>query len=250
MASMITHLVIGERVFPELQCFDPADYGPFLLGCILVDVHFSCAFDRRSTHFADRLQIDGAHSFDKSCVNFVRQLPGLLTRPWDELTTAQRAFIAGYLCHLAADEDWKRFDWKTLHALGVRWWVDLDVPVSVILTAFDVASTELYRDRAAVASALGAASVPAVVTHIPHKVLHTMWDAVREHAMDGSTAGSYLKMLERLGRSNGEVQIARHQHEVYWEDAIELIHSFFGGAESRIDAMVQRAMARMPLLYP
>ena len=146
MAPLITHLVIGERVFLQQQRFDLADYGPFLLGCILVDVHFCgphlcdthlcdthlCGtIDRRRTHFAERLVKDSANGFNRSCANFLECLDGLLVRPWGKLTSAERAFVAGYLCHLAADEDWKQFDWDVLQTLGMRWWIELPVPVDV-----------------------------------------------------------------------------------------------------------------------
>jgi hypothetical protein len=49
MAPLITHLVVGERVFAQLRQFDSAAYGPFLLGCILVDVHGFSNIDRRVT---------------------------------------------------------------------------------------------------------------------------------------------------------------------------------------------------------
>ena len=39
MAPLTTHVVIGERVFGPSRQFDRADYGAFLLGCVLVDVN-------------------------------------------------------------------------------------------------------------------------------------------------------------------------------------------------------------------
>ena len=105
MASFVTHMVIGEQVFAELPGFDPADYGAFLLGCVLVDVHAFYDVDQRTTHFAERFDERGVDAFNRSCSNFLTQLDSLLVRPWRKLTSAERAFIAGYLCHLAADEE-------------------------------------------------------------------------------------------------------------------------------------------------
>jgi hypothetical protein len=76
-----------------------------------------------------------------------------------------------------------------------------------------------------------------------------MWDAVEAHAVDGTTAESYLGMLKRLGRTESEINTERQRHDDYWDEATELVRRFFGGAPSRVDAMVQRAMERMPLLY-
>ena len=57
MAPLVTHLVIGERVFAQSPQFDSADYGPFLLGCVLVDVNNFSGMDRRRTHFVGRLEV-------------------------------------------------------------------------------------------------------------------------------------------------------------------------------------------------
>ena len=249
MAPLITHLVVGERVHQQLGWFGPADYGPFLLGCILVDVHLCSPIHRRDTHFAERLGRHGPNAFHRSCANFLGRLDSLLVRPWDELTTGEQAFTAGYLCHLAADEEWKRFDVETLQRLGIRWWRELAVPGDVILTAFDVLGTALYRDYAGVVSVLGGASVPDVLAHIPHGVLEQLWSRVKAHAMDGRTVASYLQMLGGMGKTDGEVRAAELEHQVYFDDAVELVGSFFGGAQSRVDAMVARSLEVAPYLW-
>jgi hypothetical protein len=248
VAALITHLVVGERVYQRLGWFGPGDYGPFLLGCVLVDVHLCCRIRRRETHFAERLDRDGPHAVHKSCANFIGRLDQLLARPWEALARGERAFISGYLCHLAADEEWKRFDVETLQRLGFRWWRELAVPGDVILTPFDVLSSALYRDHAAVTSALDGASVPDVLTHIPHRFLEGLWSRVKAHAMDGRTVSSYLQMQRGLGKTEGEVRAAEQEHAVYFDQAVELVGSFFGGAPSRIDAMVGRSLEAAPRL--
>ena len=256
MAPFITHLVVGERVFAQWPRLDPAVYGEFLLGCVLVDVHAFGPIERRATHFAERLQGDGPFAFDKSCANFMGQLDSLLVRPWRKLTPAEQAFVAGYLCHLAADQEWKGFDWYLLHSLGVFWWGNLSppgvklmpAPAGVVLTVFEVLSAELYVDLPAVKSALSDVSVPNVLTHIPHGTLQAMWDVAKAHALDGSTLESFLNMLERMGLDSAEVQAARLEHEKYWDDAVETIHNCFGGVPQRVGAMVQQSLVNMPLL--
>jgi len=66
MASLITHLVVGERVFAQLRQFGEKEYGAFLLGCVLVDVHGFSDVDRRVTHFVGRLEDDGVDACVKS----------------------------------------------------------------------------------------------------------------------------------------------------------------------------------------
>ena len=249
MAPLTTHLVIGERVFAQLSQLDPVDYGGFLLGNVLVDVHVFGDVERRTTHFAERLAGDGPLAFHRSCANFLSQLDGLLARPWDALTSAERAFVAGYLCHLAADEDWKQFDWDTLHTQGIYLWTDLPVPGDVILTAFDVLSSELYVDFPSVASALRDVAVPDLWTHVPYGIFQAMWETFQAHFLDHSTLESYFETERRLGKTGAEVEELRHQHEVYWEDAVQLIQTTFGGIQSRVQAMVQHSLKTMPRLW-
>jgi hypothetical protein len=251
MAPLTMHLVIGERVYPHRPQFNPSPsvYGAFLLGCILVDVHGFSEIRRPTTHFAHRSGGDDVNGFDRSCANFLEQLDTLLVRPWDKLTCAEQAFVAGYFCHLAADEDWKRFDWNALHTLGISLWRDLPVPGDVLLTTFDVLSNDLYVDFPSVSSALREATVPDVMMHVSHSSLQAMWDAVKAHVVDHSTLDSYLEMLRRLGKTGVEIREIRHKHEVYWEEAVKSVHEYFGGVQSRMEAMVRRSLEMMPRFW-
>jgi len=248
MAPLITHLVVGERAFAQLPQFDPTDYGAFLLGCVLVDVNNFSGMDRRRTHFAGRLQEDGAAAFNKSCANFLSQCADLLIRPWSELTSAERTFVAGYLCHLAADEVWKQFTWNMLRALGIHSLADLPVPGGVIFTAFSVLSSKTYVDFPAVASALNDIAIPHVLTHVSYDAFRTMWDIVAGYTLNGSTPESYFEMLRREGRTSAEIQEVIRRHDVYWEDAVALIRDL-GGVEPYIQAAVQRSLETIPRLW-
>ena len=249
MPPTITHLAIGERTFRRLGLFEPTDYGPFLLGCILVDVHICSDIHRRATHFAERFDAHGAYAFHKSCANFLSQLDDLLVRPWDDLARPERTFVAGYLCHLAADEEWKRFDCMTMNQLGTRWWADLDVPVTTIMIVFDITSSELIIDPLAIAAALDDAPAPDLLTHVPYPVTQRLWDGIKDHAMDGSTPESYFGAVRRMGWTQARIQKVRHEYAVHREDAVALTEEFFGGVQSRIEAMVEHALEKVPLLY-
>jgi hypothetical protein len=72
VAPLITHLVVGERVYRQLDWFGPADHGAFLLGWILVDVHLCSPIHRRETHFADAVALVGRS---------LETAPGLCDRP-------------------------------------------------------------------------------------------------------------------------------------------------------------------------
>lgn len=247
MAGEITHLVVGERIFAELRCFGPGAYGAFLLGCVLPDVQTIGGIDRRTTHFVGRLHEDGEDSFRKSCDNFLEQLDTLLVRPWSEMVERERAFVAGYLCHLAADESWKRMGRDMMRALGIASLADMPVPGEVAITAFDVFSHEMYTDVTAVAASLAGAVVPDVLTHVPHRAFQTMWNVVKPHAMDGKAAESYFEMLERLGKSTKQVEAARREHAVHWSDAVDLIDGKEGVGRYIQDA-TRRSLEVLPRL--
>ena len=250
MAPLITHLVIGERVFRQLRHFDPTPtvYGSFLLGCLLVDANHFSDVDRRQTHFVGRLDEDGADAFEKSCANFLRQLDGLLLRPWDDLTPREQAFVAGYLCHLTADETWKAFTWRLLQTLDITSWVDFPLPGEVVLTVVSVLSSRVLTDLRAVAAALNDASIPHVLTHVPHDAFQNMWDITQAYALDGRTRESYFDMLERAGKTSAEIEAVRQQHDLYWEGATALIHEV-GGVEPYIQNASRHAMRVVSQLW-
>ena len=76
-----------------------------------------------------------------------------------------------------------------------------------------------------------------------------MWNVAEVHLVNNSSLESYLAILERLEKTDEEIQAARLVHELRWEKAIELIQGHFGGVRSRMRAMVQRSLETMPLLY-
>ena len=92
------------------------------------------------------------------------------------------------------------------------------------------------------------ASVPNVLTHIPCSALQAWWDVIKPRAMNGSSIELRFEELRRLGKTDAEIQVARHEHEVYWDDAVALVQSFFGGVRPRVHAMVRRSLEIVPLL--
>ncbi len=251
MAPLVTHLVIGERVLSKLRYIEltPAARGAFLLGCMLVDVHGFSDIDRRQTHFIGRLEEDGPAAFQKSCANFMSQLDTLLVRPWNDLAEAEQAFIAGYLCHLAADEPWKELGWALLQKFEIASLNELPVPGEVSMTAYDVLIQQQFEDFAAIISTLNQATIPNVLAHIPHQTLQRMWDIARPHVLAGGTPESYFSLLERNGMSPMDIEPTRQQHATYWNEALAMIYDL-GGVEPYLQAAVGRALQVMPQLWP
>jgi hypothetical protein len=202
---------------------------------------------RRTTHFVGRVDEDGYAAFTKSCANFLRQRERLLQRPWIDLTPEERAFVSGYLCHLAADEPWKAMGARLQRMLGLQLLEDLPVPGSVVLTVFSVLSHALFVDFAAVTEALHTASLPDVFTHVAHADFMRMWDIVRLPLLKADSPESFFEMLARSGKNAAELQKIREQHTCHWDAAVALIEQV-GGVEVFVAEAVERALEVLPAL--
>jgi len=247
VAASITHLVVGEHAFKHITCFNPtlAVYGSFLMGCMVVDVHALHDIDRRQTHFAGRFEKDGEYIYRKSCSTFLSQLGTLLQRSWSGMAQTEQAFVAGYLCHLAADECWQELRSHLFQKQEITSWTDLTVPPDVTLTAFDFLSHRLLIDADTVFAALQEASVPDVFRHVPCETFRHQWDLTRDYVLRGGTPEAYLKMQEGAGKPEDRIQELTRQHAVYWEEALNLVCSIGG-----VLPYIQRATARTVEVIP
>jgi hypothetical protein len=244
MPPLTTHLVIGERIFKQYKLMDyfPQDYGAFLLGCILVDVNGFSDIDRSVTHFDN----DHFGPRPRGCDNFLNGLEGLLVHPWANLGNEEKAFVLGYFCHLAADEDWKIGNYKIRNSL--RQMSD-QVPTDVILTEFDVQSNDMYLDSPVLHQALEKAQVPNVLNHVPHAAFQHMWEIVQIHVLKHSSPDTFVEMIIRNGATAEETQIVRQQQEQYCQKADELIRDFFGSVSQRTETMLDYTVAKMPVFW-
>ena len=243
MAPITTHLVIGERLFPNMvELFDSLDFSSFLVGSVLVDVHGFSSIERRTTHFADRFDNEGPFAFDRSCQNFIDQLDDLLLRPWMKLSKKERAFVLGYFCHLAADENWKQFDWNVYHERGVYLWSDLPIPGDILLTVFDVESGNLYKDYSSISMALCDVSIPNVLSHVMYEDFQGVWEIIKIHVEQKGTLESFLETQKRLGKDQYELDNMREQYRANWNGAKTLIKKHFGGIEKRVKSMVEQSL--------
>ncbi len=248
MPPLNTHLVIGERLFPTLP-LDEATYGDFLLGGLIADVNSFGALDRRDTHLVGRIDEDGEAAYTQSCANFLRRRETLLRYPWDALDAGERAFVAGYFGHLAADETWKAIDARYRREHNIRSWREVPVPADVFLTAFSVESQPHYRDFDAVAAALRPIeAVPDLFTHVPHADVTWMWRAIKPALLAPYTAASYFDILARKGVSLEQLRAVRAEHARYWDAAFTLIADR-GGVAAFLAEAVAHAAATLPALF-
>ena len=247
MPPLTTHLVVGEQVFPHLEQFGAAAYGAFLAGNLVVDANGFTSVARRTTHFVGRVDEDGDAAFTESCANFLARREHLLALSWARLTPEERAFVTGYLCHLAADESWKAMVARLRQSLDLESLQDMPVPPAVVMTAFSVLSHALFVDFAAVTAALHTASLPDVFTHVTHADFLRMWDIVRLPLLKGDSPESFFEMLARSGKDAAELQKIREQHKRHWDAAVALIEQV-GGVEPFVAEAVERALEVLPAL--
>jgi hypothetical protein len=242
MPPMTTHLVIGERIFKQFALVDyfPQDYGAFLLGCLLVDVNGFSDVDRAVSHFGDDPL--------SSCNNFLGGMDQLLIHPWQNLDSSAKAFVLGYYCHLAADEQWKAGNRKIKAALGLREWSDL-VPVDIILIEYDSLSNDLYVDPTSVRKALELVHVPDVLNHIPLLDFQHMWAVSQIHVLNHSSLDTYCEMISLAGAFRREIDSARQLHEQYQVKADALIGEALGGVRQRTEIMIDYAVTKMPAFW-
>lgn len=93
MATMVTHCLVGEKVFPFLPKLDPVGYGSFLLGCMLVDIHILYPAYRSVTHFYQGNPVEKGYQ-DRSCENFISRLDTILVRPLGSLDPFRTGFCS------------------------------------------------------------------------------------------------------------------------------------------------------------
>ncbi|MBS3784550.1 MAG: zinc dependent phospholipase C family protein [Anaerolineae bacterium] len=250
MATLIAHLVIGERVAATLGHLrsSPTVYAAFLLGCVLVDANRYADLERHQTHLVKLSNGEGGGATTGSCATFLKRRDSLLLRRWSTLTEPEQAFVAGYLCHLAADEAWLEVSRGLLEELGLETWKDLPVPAEVMVVTFNALSQDLLDDFSAVASALEGAVIPGILRHVSQHTFQRMWDVARGYVLAGGGLDSYLGLLEAQGRPDTDVETVRQQVDRYGGEATALVQAA-GGMERFIQPAVERAVHVIPQLW-
>lgn len=228
MAAFLTHLVVGERVWAQLDGRRPQtgtsprwapmgerverstesssdgwwsseeDYGTFLFGCLAPDVDKICAgLEQGVTHFLPKDE-DGTYAWQRS-QHFLDHLTDFLRAPFGELHPGEQAFVLGYLCHVAADEISGRLAPVArdhLAALGTA------LPhVDAVLTAMDPRFWALAEDPEGVVAALSVARIlDETFTFAPSRCLAAMHQIVLPQVREGGGLLPYLSMLRRQWR--------------------------------------------------
>ncbi|MBN1657975.1 MAG: zinc dependent phospholipase C family protein [Anaerolineae bacterium] len=203
MAPFLTHLMIGEHVWAELEEYGPpgngwhaaAHGGAFLLGCLAPDVDKFCeGLEQSTTHFVAK-----DRNFAWVSERTRRFLDGpadLMRAPYGDLVPAEQAFVLGYLCHVATDEATGRFAQRMFNDLTAT---GKTFPnVDAFLTVIDPRLWAMTLDPGWVVTALERASVPnGPFPFIPADCLEALRQGVLPQVRAGGGFLPYLGMVRR-----------------------------------------------------
>jgi hypothetical protein len=197
MAAFLTHLVVGERVWHELDGVQASgdDYGSFLFGCLAPDVDKLCTgLEQATTHFLPK---DGAGTFVwRRSQHFLDHQRRFLRAPFRVLEAAERALVMGYLCHVATDEITGRLALSTIDHFAAS---GVPLPnVDAILSVMDPRFWAMASDPEGVAHALAAATIPeGTLPFVPPGYLPAMHQIVLPQVREGGGMIPFLNMVRR-----------------------------------------------------
>jgi len=140
----------------------------------------------------------------------------------------ERAFVAGYLCHLATDGAWRAHMQSTMHKLGLESKSDLPVPPSVLSTAQSYACGLLFCDYEEVRAVLQTAEIPKVFSHVKRKWLRRMWREVQPYALNAQRRFAYVEMLAQHGLAEDAVAALRDEQKRHWKAALAFLDESSG----------------------
>ncbi|GAB4522789.1 MAG: hypothetical protein OHK0046_35830 [Anaerolineae bacterium] len=212
MPTPFTHLEVAQRLLTDdlipqaTRDLLKAERGAFLLGSIAADARVGSGAPRSTTHFYDYRDGISEHPWRV----MVKENSDLLT-PKD---AAHRAFIAGYVAHLAIDENW------SLRMVGphfaAREWADNAFRfymLHIILIYMDV------RDLAALeswqAEALASAAPQAWLRFMTDDDLYVWQRLIYDQIKPGGISETLTIFGGRIGKAPEEIQ-------AFLDDAVKM----------------------------
>lgn len=254
MAPFLTHLMVGERVWAGLDGhqvsadLEPSDdgYGIFLFGCLAPDVDKFCeGLMQGTTHFVAKGQ--GFAWVGRRTRRFLDRPAEFLRAPFADLLPHERAFVLGYLCHVATDEATGRLARRAnehLLATGRPW-----PHVDALLTVIDPHLWALARDPGQVLAALAAARIPrGTFPFAPADCLEALRQVVLPQVREGGGLLPYLGMVRRHWhwQRHGRVSDAKDDPDL--ERALEAhrlrVEADLAASERLVDELDVESLAR------
>lgn len=202
MPTPFTHLAIARRLLTDDQV--PAalhealneSAGAFYLGNIAADGHFLAGRQRVETHFYKYNVIP----VDPPWRVMMRDYPAL----WQETRPDARAFLGGYIAHLAVDEYWARHmasphfgtsDWGTSH--------ERFLVLNFLLILMDMRDyatiTQPASVRAEIADRLNTAEPSRWLPFLPDAALCEWGSIVHRQIKPGGASETFEIIAPRLG---------------------------------------------------
>jgi hypothetical protein len=204
VAPFLSHLVVGERVWATLAAKAAPGlrrrqaqngYGAFLFGCLAPDVDKFCpGLEQATTHFLPKDE-GYAYAWQRSQV-FLKQPDRFLRAPFRALPEDERAFVWGYLCHIAADEIAARRA-QALESQAQA--SNTPLPsVDAVLTAMDPRLWAWAIDAEGIIQALAGAPIPVgTLVFAPVDCLRAMHQIILPQVREGGGVEPYLRMVRR-----------------------------------------------------
>jgi hypothetical protein len=197
MAPFLTHLAIGERVWSRLGEGSPPleTYGTFLFGCLAPDVDKVCpGLEQHTTHFVGKEE-SLTYMWQRT-EQFLKHQTKFLRAPFQTLKRPERAFVMGYVCHVATDESTARIALALANKAIAS---GRPLPsVDAMLTAMDPRYWGMARAPERIIAALESAHIPSdTLTFAPGECLHAMYQIILPQVKHGGGLESYLGMLRR-----------------------------------------------------
>jgi hypothetical protein len=170
-------------------------YGTFLFGCLAPDVDKICeGLEQSTTHFVGKEESPG-YMWQRTD-RFLSLQTDFLRAPFWALEGRERAFVMGYVCHVATDEITARLALvlKERSALSGR-----PLPsVDAILTVMDPLFWAMARDPEEVTVALEKAEIPSdTFRFTSDDCLRALFQIVLPQVQEGGGLESYLGMVRR-----------------------------------------------------
>jgi hypothetical protein len=197
MAPFLTHLVVGERVWRarDGRWPDRKGFGTFLFGCLAPDVDKFCdGLEQATTHFVAKDE-DSCWVWQRS-QHFLKHQADILRAPFHALESDEKAFVLGYICHVATDEIMGRLG-LALRSQLARTGTPLP-HIDGLLTAMDPRFWVLARDSEGLIAALMSATIPGgTFRFLPLDCLVAMHHIVWPQVRDGGGLIAYTNMVRR-----------------------------------------------------
>jgi hypothetical protein len=240
MAPFNTHFLVAEKIWPNVAArlllpvtYNCNHYGQFCFGCVAPDVDkASAALTQKETHFFDRTTNYELMATSRTAA-FLQHQAEFLRRPFASFAPEEKAFVLGYLCHLAVDEVskhmWRRPTWQQLNG----------VHVGAAFAAIDEAARQQTRDYPAITQALGRINVLHIIPRIPAHDLTHMHRAVCNFARAEHVDGEYLALIDLFDRPSAVEREQRQATLCAQMDAARGLVKIF-----RLDTLIPAAIAR------